>query len=265
VSRVGRRQRWDGELALALELQALTGRHQAGESGDRFQQPAHLERSFIHQVLKVVQEQECRPVRERGDQLLPRVDAGRAGWTHRFPHRVGDALPVRKIDKRHEPDGWHGEAPAVGEPRRHLDRQPRLPAAAGTGERHQPLSLQPFDEFGDLRFTAEEAGEAQRKATRGLARGRRERERGGPALRIAEVEEALRGSAVARAVEPQVGEPEPGRQVVANAGGRDAREKNLPRGGGRQKAPRVCKSDLPAAGRIVRDDATRVNRHPGMV
>src|SRR5262249_15061576 len=84
-------------------------------------------------LLEVVQDEEGRTARGEGDHAFEqRLVAGLA-HAERLRDRGNDAVRITDRTELDEPDGLEGAGDAPAD----LDRQPRLPRATGTGQRHR--------------------------------------------------------------------------------------------------------------------------------
>jgi hypothetical protein len=187
-------------------------------------------------VLEVVQQQEGGLARERGRQLFHRLDLGQVGQAQHVPDPVWDQARVRQVLQRDEPDGAPERLPL---PHRHFERQARLPAAAGPGERHQPGragggSIQQRQQPIDLFFAAEEAGEARGEATRRVRRQARGWERLRAPFRVVDLEQALRHVS-AEAVAAQIEEAHSDARIAPQQAGGALGDEDLPPMGGQKQ------------------------------
>jgi hypothetical protein len=121
-------------------------------------------------------------------------DPGGGGRQFRHKRRIGDGTEV------HPP---HPVGPAVGQPRRRLDRQAGLAATTRPGERHHSLrSQQPFDR-GQLVAAPDEAGERARQVV-GQHIQRAERREVAGQVSMPQLEDAVGCRQVAQPVGAQI-------------------------------------------------------------
>ena len=180
---------------LALQLQPLPARHEQLRPA-RLPEPRDVGRNLRQQVLGVVEQQQRALRGERvGERLLER-DSRTFAHVERLRDRVERE---RRIAKRRERDPPDAVGQVLGQLGRGLERQTRLPGAAGPGERQQPDALvaQQADDLLQLARAAEERRRRHGQVRLPQALQRRE------AL-LAELEHALRRRQVLQPVLAEV-------------------------------------------------------------
>ena len=126
-------------------------------------------RTRIEQMLGVVQHQQQLPRSEPFGHRLHEVLARLLRDAEGFRHGLGNERRVAQRGQLDEPDAIRI---LVEHRARHLQRQPRLAAAAGTGERQQSRGGQPSLDLRDLLVAADEARQGLRQVVPRLRRRR---------------------------------------------------------------------------------------------
>ena len=186
--RLVRRERVERILALAREAQRRAARDEDAELARRGEQRGES-LGGGEQVLEVVEREQQPLAAQVLDQVLARADGLRDLRQHEL--RVGYAC------QRHPVDGVELLPDELG---RDLEREPRLPGAAGARDRDEALPvLEHPDELVQLALAAEQRARRDRQVRRVERAQRRE-------LALAELVELLRAPEVLEAVQAEVGQ-----------------------------------------------------------
>ena len=221
---------------LALQLKPLPARHEQLRPAE-LAEACDLARDLRQQVLGVVDQQE-RPLRGQcvDERLLDR-EAGALPHLERLRDGVERERRVAKRGERNPPDAV---GDILGDLRRGLQRQPRLPCPAGARERQQPnvLAAQQADDLVELAPAAEER--RRRDGEVRLVQRLQAREVG-----VAQLEEALRRREVLQTVLTEVANSLAGDEVA-----RRLRQEHLPAvpGGGDPRRPVDVDADVALLG-----------------
>ena len=117
----------------------------------------------LDEVLTIVEHQERRLVRQRRVELLdgfqPRYLVGAERREHCWPDRT-------LISDSGELDEPHAPGELLQEIRGHVEREPCLADASGSGQRHQPLRADEPSELGDVLVPADERRDLDREVVR---------------------------------------------------------------------------------------------------
>ena len=220
-------QRIDGDLPLAVDVQRLAARdehRQVRTGSDRLCDAG----GCLEQMLEVVQHEQQALVADRCRERVLR------------PERLsGGRLDECGIGERSERDPPHPAVVVVRGRCGSLQREPRLAAATGPGQRHQPDvgAAQQGRNLVDLPLAAEERRRRNRKVR--LVQRLQRREVFRP-----ELEETLRRAQVLQPVQAEVAD------VGAGEVGRRLREQHLPAvaGGGDPRRPVHVEPHVPLVG-----------------
>jgi hypothetical protein len=181
---------------LAAGDERLRVRRARQQLGDR--------RRGLHDLLEIVEEHEQPLVADVLEQLALRADPGLDGVSDE--RRISKGLERNPVDAVGE-----GFGPVRGD----LQREPRLPAAARTGERHQPAGAHQLAELSELPRTPDERRLLDRQIRPVERLQRRE-------LRLADLPDPLRRAEVLQAVLAEIAEA-----VGLHERGRRRRDENL--------------------------------------
>jgi len=139
-------------LHLALHSQELTARADKGEVGAGLEKHGQLRRC-LHHLLEVIEQQEQLAHPDVLGEPVLRAE----GLRDRLGHEGG-------VAERSQPDPEDTALVLGHERRRRLDREPRLPRAAGAGKRQQPRSvLDARDHLCELSLSADERARRARE------------------------------------------------------------------------------------------------------